>query len=115
MSKVIQIEGHSDDMAIWTIFEKNGKTEITSDEANLDRDDEVLLDLISPLLDEKLTVMVKYTYSGVYAIGVAPFEEGCELPDWNIEFKQKLNEKGYSPLLRITVPDDCTVSEKMFK
>lgn len=46
--------------------------------------------------------------NGVWAIGVAPLDEGIPIPEWKMDMV--LSKRGYSTMLVVYVPDDVTVT-----
>lgn len=42
---------------------------------------------------------------GVWSIGIAPIDEDCPLPDWEMEW----SAQSYSTVLKIKVPGDCEI------
>ena len=56
--------------------------------------------------DQRMAVTGVYGQACMWSIGIAPIDDDEPLPDWGMAW----SFKGYSAVLRLTVPDDATVS-----
>lgn len=108
--KTIEFKGHSDDTFGYDVLGPGGKR-IGGD----DHDDCARMTVRTFLVQSKSTntgVHVIGVYSkcptGVWAIGLAPFDEDIEMPAWasRVEFRTE----GYTPVLRLFAPDDAEVT-----
>lgn len=62
--------------------------------------------------EDKMHVVGEYAPAGVtgcWMVGVMPWDEGVEIPDWPMKFS--LGGRGYSAVLEIVVPEEAVVRE----